>query len=63
MKKGDVISGFAVGFIFCIGVIFILTTAFGLKIESVWHDRIIAHSCGQYNPTSGDFEWTTEETK
>ena len=29
----------------------------GLATENAWQRKVIEHSCGQYNSTTGNFEW------
>ena len=29
----------------------------GLATENAWQRKAIEHSCGQYNSTTGNFEW------
>ena len=31
----------------------------GLATENAWQRKVIEHSCGQYNSTTGNFEWIT----
>ena len=42
----------AIGFSFCIGIIFGILIA-----EENWRAAAIENGCAQYNPKTADFEW------
>ena len=48
---GPIVSGL------CVMSIMIGIMIGGLATENAWQQKVIEHGCGQYNGTTGNFEW------
>jgi hypothetical protein len=63
MKTEDVVGGVVLGLFISMGIMLVLNLSVGMKSKSYWHRQIISNNCGQYNQTTGAFEWVVKEAQ